>query len=88
MSLSSYLRDTGDFIEQLSKIDVNLNAPQTFLTKMDVVSLCMNIPHDKGIIAMQYLLNLRTERILFTQILFTTNTIYKSKGQLWAMNLS
>lgn len=55
--LPSYLRDTGDFIDKLDKI--NLGEGDIFLVTMDVTSLYTNIPHDIGLAALQFFLNTR-----------------------------
>lgn len=62
VTLPSYLRDTGDFIEQLSKTRIDQEIQDIYLITMDVVSLYTNIPHDKGMIAMEHFLNLRTDK--------------------------
>lgn len=61
VKLPSYLRDTNDFIEQLSNAHINCDTEDMFLTTMDVVSLYTNIPHDKGMIAIEHFLSLRTD---------------------------
>lgn len=43
----SYIRDTTDFINKLSKLD-NI-APEHYLVTLDVTSLYTNIPHTEGI---------------------------------------
>lgn len=60
-TLPSYLRDTGDFIEQLSQTHIDNAEHDILLTTMDVVSLYTNIPHDKGIVAIKHFLDLRTD---------------------------
>ncbi|KAL2101113.1 hypothetical protein ACEWY4_002874 [Coilia grayii] len=60
-TLPSYLKDTNDFIEQLSKVHIDHTAQDVWLATLDVVSLYTNIPHDKGIAAMTYFLEQRTD---------------------------
>ena len=47
----SYIKDTTDFIQKISTILVK---PGDILFTMDIVGLYTNIPHDKGIEAIQY----------------------------------
>lgn len=49
--LPSYLKDTGDFINQFS--DVTLNSSELILATMDVVSPYTNIPHSFGLVALR-----------------------------------
>lgn len=74
VQLPSYLRDTNDFIEQLSNVHIDCETQDIFLTTMDVVSLYTNIPHDKGIVAIEHFLNERTDKTPPTQ--FLTDVVY------------
>ncbi len=58
-SLSSYLRDTRDFLQCLSVIkDLE---EDIILATMDVTSLYTNIPHTEGLLALKYFLDLRID---------------------------
>ena len=49
---SSYVRDTLDFIRKLeTQVPIHINANNSFLVSMDVVSLYPNIDHEEGISA-------------------------------------
>ncbi len=63
-SLPSYLKDTTDFFKQLSDINIDNYEDYEifFLSTMDVVSLYTNIPHNKGIVVIKYLLDKRVEK--------------------------
>lgn len=58
-SLPSYLRDTGHFIETLKSVD--LGEDEIFLLTMDVTSLYTNIPHDIGLAALEFFLDIRPD---------------------------
>ena len=62
----SYLRDTKDFLNKLSQLQVTEN---TFIITADVSSLYTNIPHNEGIIACKKFLNQRSNTTTCTNIL-------------------
>lgn len=62
--LPSYLKDTGDFLTQLSAINIDGDVSSIFLSTIYVVSLYTNIPHEKGLLAIKYFLDQRPKKSL------------------------
>ena len=58
--MPSYLRDTGDFIEHLSKVHIPYST-NIILASFDIKSLYTNIPHDYGLEALRFFLDNREE---------------------------
>ena len=54
LDTKSHIRDTSDFLQKVSKIELKDN---DWLFTMDVMSLYTNIPHDEGISCIKELLN-------------------------------
>ena len=54
LKISSYIRDTSDFLQKISNIKIN---DDDWIFTMDVMSLYTNIPHDERIKSMCDLLN-------------------------------
>ena len=78
--LPSYLRDTGDFIHQLSEVIIPNSTDDIFLVTLDVVSLYTNIPHTLGMEALRHFLDLRDELIPPSNFLveMTSMILYKN----------
>ena len=67
---SSYVRDTLDFIRKLeTQVPIHINANNSFLVSMDVVSLYPNIDHEEGISACEEALNKRPSQYVPTSVL-------------------
>ena len=63
-SLLSYIQDTTDFLNRLSRLP--LLPSGTLLVTLNVSSLYTNIPHEEGITVCQEFLNLQDHLVLFT----------------------
>ena len=61
LETASYIRDTGDFLEKVTNIELN---PDDWIFTMDVTSLYMNIPHDEGVECIKSLLNSKRQNSL------------------------
>lgn len=80
VELPSYLRDTSDFIEHFSSIRIDSNSLNVFLTTLDVISLYTNIPHNKGLKALEHFLNQKNYTAPPTEFLIniTSMLLYKN----------
>ncbi|KAM4048601.1 LOW QUALITY PROTEIN: uncharacterized protein ACNLHF_011402 [Anomaloglossus baeobatrachus] len=58
-SLSSYIRDSMDFIKRIKGVTVDSG---TFLASIDVETLYSSIPHDQGMRAIEYFLSTRGQQ--------------------------
>lgn len=76
--LPSYIRDTGDLINQLSQLNVTDN--NIILATMDVSSLYTNIPHQSGLMALQHFLDKRENESPPTQFILELTDIVLSRN--------
>lgn len=65
--LRSYLRDTSDFIDQISQI--RLDNENILLVTMDVTSLCTNISNEIRLTALRFFSDSRNDNFLSTDFL-------------------
>lgn len=77
--LPSYIRDTGDFLEQLSHVQLPSEG-QVHLVTLDVCSLYTNIPHNSGLLALQYFLDNREDLNPPTKFLVEMSNLILTKN--------